>query len=213
MHLGLRQRGLRLVPALAVLVLLIAPSRPGLGLGDETGPPADGPKVRGTSHDLSHAGQSACGYCHLPEPGAAPPARPKWDRRATAPAFAAYGGTAQAPVAGPRPEGTSLVCLSCHDGTVAADQPLATAFGLVAPKGALGPVGARGHAVTVSYPRDWRRGFELAKNGRVGPLPLFGGERHAMGCASCHDPHYGAIAPYLRVSMSYGRLCTTCHIK
>lgn len=112
------------------------------------------------------------------------------------------------------PGPTSMVCLSCHDGTVATstiDSAHAILAGLR--EGfALGPDYAlHDHPIGIEYPRADReyrpKSFVLA----TGVVRLPGGR---VECDSCHDPHnkYG-IDGMLVMSNRRSALCLTCHKK
>ena len=88
------------------------------GFGSETGP-----MTGGTFNDY----REACIYCHIPHGGDSEIAVPLWNRQLpelidyqmyTSPNFDSESGEA--------PDGISLACLSCHDGSIAVDAVLKT---------------------------------------------------------------------------------------
>jgi predicted CXXCH cytochrome family protein len=111
------------------------------------------------------------------------------------------------------PGPTSLVCLGCHDGTVATSViGTSHAFLSGVREGFAVPDGFvwRDHPIGVPYPRNNREyhpeSFAVAKGIR---LP-----EGRIECISCHDPHNEAgIRDLLVMSNRRSALCLTCHIK
>jgi len=130
--------------------------------------------------------------------------------------------------------GSSVACLSCHDGSIAINQSYGkTTFngnGGVAtnvPNFAIetkgGVTGTHNdltimHPIGVSYPAA-----QAAAPGQLNDIPanlsrMLKGPNKTIECASCHDIHqtYGASATVshsLIVDLQNGQLCTTCHNK
>ncbi|GIK17578.1 MAG: hypothetical protein BroJett003_25420 [Planctomycetota bacterium] len=112
------------------------------------------------------------------------------------------------------PGATSLICLGCHDGTVASST-IGTAHAMLAGvrEGFEVPDGFvwRDHPIGVPYPQR-ERGYaprsRVESDGRI-RLP-----EGRVECVSCHDPHHAAGEPYL-LAMSNRRsaLCLACHEK
>ena len=70
----------------------------------------------GTVKASSSAETEICIFCHTPH--AASPVTPLWNTRKTAATFALYASSTLDAVPG-QPDGSSTLCLSCHDGTIA----------------------------------------------------------------------------------------------
>jgi predicted CXXCH cytochrome family protein len=182
--------------------------------------------ITGSPHDLrgrpvSTASQ-ICMYCHVPETVDAAGTTSRISRRLGNSAFSAYGDSAGEDPSTLQPLGVSLVCLSCHDGTIAWDtlaggisaSALGRAGGLPAGTGGL----ASSHPVSVSYYEGYDATFRPPIRGRVGKLPLFpasgaGGAGDRVECASCHNPHEIIFGKFLRISNTNGALCFNCHDK
>ena len=185
-----------------------------------------GATIVGTPHDLSSGGSSTykgtsdqtCIYCHTPH-NALSTLVPLWNHPTTATAsFTLYpsGGTLNASDLG-QPTGASKACLSCHDGSLAADSYGSTS-GTHNLTGAalLGTDLSNDHPVSFTYDAA----LATADGGLVTPasassvvagVPLFSGK---LECASCHNVHDNATAqPFLRVNNAQSALCTTCHNK
>lgn len=81
------------------------------GLGQDTGP-----MTGGTINDY----RETCVYCHTPHNSGA--AAPLWNRELpTSTGYQMYSSPNLDSKLPPSPDGISLACLSCHDGTVAVD--------------------------------------------------------------------------------------------
>jgi len=85
--------------------------------------------IVGTKHDLSIGGSKGnfiCEYCHTPH--SAVPATPLWGRNIPGTSYTMYdkatSSTSDIPVNPSRqPDGSSILCLTCHDGTIAPGNP------------------------------------------------------------------------------------------
>ena len=196
--------------------------------------------VRDTPHDLSSGTTGTgtasdvdriCGFCHTPHGGTQAKA-PLWNRLNDITAFSPYTGSPamDTTMPGTLPNGVSLACMSCHDGTTAmGDTIVSTGAGATFTNaggdsctytaGVLGTCNAslgsdlsNDHPISIAY--------ATAQGGTGDPLdatagagtPLFGGN---VECASCHAVHtYGATAdvqPFLRMSKNDSALCDSCH--
>jgi predicted CXXCH cytochrome family protein len=178
--------------------------------------------ISGTAHDLSASagGGQICVVCHTPHNAIEPTAGPLWDHTLTAVTdYGAYtSDTLTATDVDGDPGSTSLLCLSCHDGTVAVD-----AFGGAAGSGNIGTGAANlGTDLTDDHPIGFTYSTTLATTdgGLIDPttltdIELFGASDDQLECASCHEVHDNANSPFLRVSNTTpaSGLCLTCHIK
>ena len=87
-------------------------------------PPARAALVN-TKHNLSVSGPGTvkatgetqiCIFCHAPHNSS--PTPPLWNRRSPGSTYTPYTSSTQRAAVG-QPTGASLMCLSCHDGTIA----------------------------------------------------------------------------------------------
>lgn len=113
------------------------------------------------------------------------------------------------------PGPTSLVCIGCHDGTVATST-IGSSHALLAGvrEGFVLPDGfsLTDHPIGIPYPKnrndEYRTPANVTASGRI-QLP-----EGRVECISCHDPHNAAGEPYLlAVSNKRSALCLSCHIK
>jgi predicted CXXCH cytochrome family protein len=190
-----------------------------------------GASIVGSAHDLRSGGPSAwkgtndqtCVYCHTPHNGLST-LIPLWNHPTTATAsFTLYpsGGTLNATPG--QPTGASRACLSCHDGTLAADS-FGTSTGthpLTGPA-LLGTDLSNDHPISFTYDATLVTADTASNGGVVGlvspssaslvvaGIPLFSGK---LECASCHNVHDPANGSFLRVNNAQSALCLKCHIK
>jgi predicted CXXCH cytochrome family protein len=171
--------------------------------------------VIGSKHDFTDSSGrfgNACNACHIPHVQAIRPTT----RPSTQPAVEMFRIAGQRKVFVPgryTPGPTSLICLGCHDGTVATSA-IGSSHAMLATvrEGFNVPDGFvwRDHPIGIAYPSDRREyhpeAFAVAKNIR---LP-----EGRIECISCHDPHNElGIDGMLQVSNRRSALCLTCHIK
>lgn len=195
--------------------------------------------ITGSKHDFSVSGFTGgeiCIACHTPHNADATVSEaPLWNHALSTATYSLYDSpTMDATDNNQQPTGTSKLCLSCHDGTVALDSSAdgITMTGVAA-------VGADGlsndHPISFTY-NDILATADGAlhnpatttvtigsgtdiKTGTINDVMLIGGQ---IQCATCHDVHnkftVATVAPatsnkLLRVSNAGSGLCLTCHNK
>ena len=180
----------------------------------------------GSQHDLTATGggpvKSAVGdtciFCHAPH-NVIPNVTPLWDHTLSSQSYttyssSTYGSGAQTPAAG-----SSKLCLSCHDGTVAVGmtvaQGLITTSGSMAAEDILGADLSRSHPVSMTPVDDGSLAatlFASPASTRDPAVKLVAGK---VECTTCHDPHAPRNDPvtpmFLARSNSNGALCLACH--
>ncbi len=181
-----------------------------------------------TKHNLSVSGPGAiraaseaqvCIFCHAPHNSS--PTPPLWNRRSPGSTYTPYASSTQRASVG-QPTGASLMCLSCHDGTIALGDvltraaPIPIAGGVTTmPAGAsrIGTDLSDDHPVSFAY----TAALASASGELANPATLTGRVRlDATGqlqCTSCHDPHDDTNGKFLVVSNLASALCQTCHLK
>jgi len=179
--------------------------------------------VVGSVHDFAGRGSppgEACRTCHVPHIQAirliAPTATQPAGRPATQPAYEMYRMEGQRKVFVPNrytPGPTSLICLGCHDGTIATST-IGSSHAMLAGvrEGFKMPDRAvwRDHPIGVRYPSDPRE-YHPASFVQARGIRLPDGR---IECVSCHDPHNETgLANMLVTSNRRSGLCLTCHIK
>lgn len=182
--------------------------------------------VHDFSTELADVG-GACRACHVPHVQAFRPTTQPAERTSkppttqptigmSPPAFEMYriGGQREVFVPGRYAPGpTSLLCLGCHDGTVATST-LSAAHSMLAGvrQGFQMPDGFvwRDHPIGIAYPSDPHEFHPLSYVQQRGiRLP-----EGRLECVSCHDPHNEAGRDdLLSITNRQSRLCLTCHQK
>lgn len=184
--------------------------------------------VATTKHNLSVSGPGTvkaategqiCVFCHAPHNAA--PSAPLWNRRSPGSTYIPY--TSSTTLSNPgQPTGASLLCLSCHDGTIALGDVLsrtsqiAMAGGVTTMPSGPGRLGtdlSDDHPVSFVYSAS----LAAARGELVNPATLTGRVRlDASGqlqCSACHDPHDDTFGKFLVISNQASALCQTCHLK
>lgn len=195
-----------------------------LGLALVLGQTVQAGTIVGSAHDFSAQGWSGgetCVTCHTPHNASTSvSAAPLWNHAVTTATFTVYSsGTLNATVG--QPDGTSKLCLSCHDGTVAIDSfGGATGSTMVSGGALVGTSLANDHPVSFTYDAA----LATSDGGLKDPATATSGlgstidtdmlSAGKMQCSSCHDVHNGSGLANLLVKSNAGSaLCLTCHSK
>jgi predicted CXXCH cytochrome family protein len=184
--------------------------------------------VADSPHNLSATGPGAvraasesavCKFCHTPHN--AKPKSALWNRRNPGVTYEPY--TSSTALAKPgQPTGTSLLCLSCHDGTIALGELLdrrssvRMAGGVTTIPPGRAKVGTdlrHHHPVSFVYDASLasRRG-ELKMPAALSKKVKLDSAGQ-MQCTSCHDPHDNDLGAFLVMPNNASRLCVECHQK
>ncbi len=188
--------------------------------------PAQMTSIVGSPHDLSAGSRSAvraavedqvCIFCHTPHN--ASPVGALWNRGQSSQAYSVY--TSRALNARPgQPTGSSKLCLSCHDGTIALGSVLTQAT----PIQMLGGVTTMpaGHANLGTDLRDDHPisfVFDTTLAGRDGrlrdpaslPPKMKLDANRELQCTTCHEAHNNAFGKFLVMANNNSEVCTSCH--
>jgi predicted CXXCH cytochrome family protein len=187
------------------------------------GAPAWG-QVAGTAHDFwipgggppgSGGGGETCIFCHAPH--TAVPGQPLWNRHLPKLVYTPYSSSSMQAKPG-QPTGSSKLCLSCHDGTIAlgalaSGQVLVGSFGKVKGRPNLGTDLSDDHPISFVYDATL-----AAEDGElVHPDMLTGSVKldinGEMQCMSCHDAHTDDFGNFLLEDPKFSALCNRCHAK
>jgi predicted CXXCH cytochrome family protein len=181
--------------------------------------PVAGGDIVGSEHDFSGEGWSEeeiCKVCHTPHEANLAAAAPLWNHDVTSATFTLY--TSDFLVETPEPpRGVTLMCLSCHDGTIAVDSfGGASGTHFVTGTGQVGTDLSDDHPVSIK----WTHQTDVGNCGNChfahgqiysSELPFFEGY---VECATCHDVHDGSgHRSMLRLSPDGSELCLYCHHK
>jgi hypothetical protein len=212
-----------------------------LAMGMAAQVPAQNKSVIATVHNLSSSGpgevralgeSQVCKFCHIPHNPVA--ASPLWGQSLSRAQYLTpsveSGLGAKTPA--PQPDGSSRLCLSCHDGTVALgdvrgrSQPIPFASGQRLRPGQRGFLGTDltgSHPISFSVPttdpnpgvgeRDMGlRATQATTSDDEVKLDAAG----KMQCTTCHDPHSDQYyqpgkVPRFWVKPTVQEVCITCH--
>lgn len=179
-----------------------------------------------TKHNLSVMGPGAvkatgeteiCLFCHTAHNSR--PSSPLWNRNDPGATYTLYSSSTLKALPG-QPSGSSILCLSCHDGTVALGSVLSRGSVISFANTVNMPVGTSNISTNLKndHPISFTYDAALATlNGQlVTPASLPAQiklENGKLQCTSCHDPHKNIYTDFLVASSQYSNLCNACHQK
>ena len=178
-----------------------------------------------TKHNLSAGGPGAlkanseseiCLFCHTPHTSRA--IAPLWNRNNPGVSYSLYTSSTMQALPG-QPDGTSMLCLSCHDGTVALGSILSRSAvsnfqsGITTMPAGLSNLSTNlrnDHPVSFLYTASLAMADGQLKppSGINPPVSLENGK---VQCTSCHDPHKNLFFNFLVETTQNSELCNSCH--
>lgn len=182
-------------------------------------------RVSETVHNLSASGpgriraqseSQVCIFCHAPHNTGG--VRPLWNRDLPLTSYQIYQSTTLDARPG-QPTGSSKLCLSCHDGTIALGSVLSRSEQIRMSGGDYIPAGLTNLGTDLSddHPISFFYTAGIAASDRqlVSPTALPSEVRlDAQGqlqCTSCHDAHHNRYGKFLVKRREFGELCIACH--
>ena len=182
--------------------------------------------IVGGPHDLSAGSLGAirsttedqiCIFCHTPHN--ASPVGALWNRNLSPQAYAVY--TSRALDAKPgQPTGSSKLCLSCHDGTIALGSVLSQGAPIPMAGGVTTmPLGAGNLGTDLRDDHPISFIFDSGLASRDGSLKDPAGLPHdikldanrELQCTACHNAHNNAFGHFLVMRNTNSELCLSCH--
>jgi predicted CXXCH cytochrome family protein len=182
--------------------------------------------IRNSPHNLSASGpgvvkatgeQQVCVFCHTPHNAA--PIQPLWNRATPASAYRVYSSKSLDALPG-QPTGSSKLCLSCHDGTIALGSVLSRAQRIemaggmtVLPPGKsnLGTDLSDDHPISFKYDAALAAKDLKLKDPTQLPEAVKLDHQQELQCTSCHEPHDNSKGKFLVMDNSNSQLCASCH--
>ncbi len=195
-------------------------------------------QIRNTKHDLSSTStgpikaatdNEICKFCHIPHNAVAP--QPLWGHALPSAQYQVPQLRSKGSTPAPQPDGSSRLCLSCHDGTVALGDvgthsrpsiPLSGVQRLTA-----GHRGYIGTDLSGSHPISFRLSDadprSAADDMGIKPLAAIESDRDVrldrtgkLQCTTCHNPHSDRYfqpgrVPHFSVKPSTTEICLVCH--
>jgi predicted CXXCH cytochrome family protein len=184
--------------------------------------------IKNSAHDFSaktwNTSGEICKVCHTPHDGNTTiPGAPLWNHAlSTVSNYQVYTSSTLTATDVGQPDGSSKLCLSCHDGTVALENFGGVTSGTNFMTGAalVGTNLSNDHPVSFTYNTALAGNdpglFDPATHtgigtGTIQATMLFSNK---MQCASCHDVHnsYGLDGLLVKTNAA-SALCLTCHNK
>lgn len=179
-----------------------------------------------TKHNLSSGGpgtvkatseDEVCIFCHTAHN--TNPLKPLWNRNDPGSNYTLYSSTTMRATTG-QPSGSSILCLSCHDGTIALGQVLSRGTIIPFASTVNMPVGPSNLTTNLQndHPISFTYDVALATlNGQLtNPSALPSQiklENGQLQCTSCHDPHINTNNDFLVLTSQNSSLCLSCHQK
>jgi predicted CXXCH cytochrome family protein len=180
-----------------------------------------------TVHNLSVSGpgsikaaseQEVCIFCHTSHNST--PSGPLWNRNDSGGNYIPYSSSTAAANPGD-PTGASILCLSCHDGTIALGSLVSRTTDVTVIGGPNMPAGPSNLSTDLSDDHPISFSYAAAQSGKptklvlpsslTGVVKLDGSGQ--LQCTSCHDAHENQFGKFLVMPKLSGGLCLTCHIQ
>jgi len=181
-----------------------------------------------TKHNLSLSGPGTvksvfesriCIFCHVPHM-ARSDIPYLWNRNDSTASYIPYQSSTLYATVG-QPTGSSKLCLSCHDGTIALgslifNQEIPFAGGMrFIPEGPtkIGTDLSDDHPVSFQYDNSLATANGELNLPAMIPSEIKLDDNQQLQCTSCHDPHDDSNGKFLVVPRDGSQLCTGCHVK
>lgn len=170
-------------------------------------------QIEGTPHDLSAvAGASACSFCHTPHGAIA--GTPLWSHELSSAVYKIYQSSSLQANIG-QPTGSSKLCLSCHDGTVALTESIRGGLsgGAYINPGAanIGTDLSDDHPISFVYSTALSTEDIQIRPPSGLPEQLKLDRLSELQCTTCHNPHDNRYGNFLVMSNRLSQMCVACH--
>lgn len=165
----------------------------------------------GDVHALSE--DRICIFCHTPHRSRS--SAPLWNRNDSTASYIPYDSATLDADPG-QPTGSSKLCLSCHDGTIALGQLVST-LSLIQMGGGVTTMPPGEGLIGTDLSDDHPISFQVVLgNPELSPPSAWGEDMQvdALGefqCTTCHDPHDNAFGNFLPMDNTEGAMCLVCH--
>jgi predicted CXXCH cytochrome family protein len=202
----------RLVPALALLSFA------------STVPAQDANSIVSSKHNLSvsspgniHATTESeiCIFCHTPH--FATGDGPLWNHQMSTAQYTPYTSSSMKVTPG-QPTGSSRLCLSCHDGTVALGGVNSRQGGIAMNTATLSSTSdslstdlSHDHPISFTYDTWLASADGNLRNPQSLPQAVHLEAGGKLECTACHDPHNDQYGNFLVMDNTGSALCLACH--
>ncbi len=182
-----------------------------------------GTDVASTLHNLTSTGpgvvkttstDNVCRFCHTPHQTR--PTAPLWNRNDPGTQYQTYDSTTLKAVVG-QPTGSSRLCLSCHDGTIALAQTYnamnspGTIYISSTDRGHLGTDLTDDHPISFTYDSALTLQTGQLHDPANLPAQLPLDHQQKLQCTTCHDAHDNTFGHFLRMDNTGSAMCLSCH--
>lgn len=169
--------------------------------------------IDGSPHDLTAvAGGNTCSFCHTPH--GALTQTPLWSRQLSTAVYKIYQSSSLEANIG-QPTGSSKLCLSCHDGTVALTESIRSSSSsgtYIAPGAAnLGTDLSDDHPISFVYSAALSAEDVQIRPPSALPEQLQLDRSSELQCTTCHEPHDNRYGNFLVMPNQRSRMCVSCH--
>jgi predicted CXXCH cytochrome family protein len=172
--------------------------------------------VRGPGEVKATTETEICLFCHTPHTSR--PMSPLWNRNDPGVIYSLYSSSTMQALPG-QPDGSSILCLSCHDGTIALGSVISRSAmapfqaGVTTMPGGLSNLSTNlknDHPISFLYTSSLAvtDGQLRPPSGIIPPVTLENGK---VQCTSCHDPHKNINSDFLVTPTRNANLCNSCH--
>jgi predicted CXXCH cytochrome family protein len=183
-------------------------------------------RISETVHNLSISGPGevraqeevqVCIFCHAPHNTAG--TAPLWNRDLPVGSYTIYQSSTLDAQPG-QPTGSSKLCLSCHDGTIALGSVLSRADRIRMVGGDFMPAGLTNlgtdlsddHPISFHYTPSLAASDQQLASPEGLPSEVRLDPSGQLQCTTCHSPHHNTHGQFLVISNEFGALCTLCHL-
>ncbi|MBL4747128.1 MAG: hypothetical protein JKY08_12315 [Flavobacteriaceae bacterium] len=178
--------------------------------------------IANSKHNLGASGKGkvksmdddrVCAFCHVSHSGN--PKAPMWNRKKSGAVYTLYTSSTLNATLG-QPDGTSVLCLSCHDGKVALAMSAyknpnqITYTQDLTSRGNLGTDLSNDHPISFVYDASLATADGQLKDPSTLDAHVLD-NNNKVQCTSCHDPHKDLDTNFLRKTREFSLLCYSCH--
>ncbi len=170
--------------------------------------------IESTPHNLgATGGADTCGFCHTPHGALA--GTPLWNHKLSNAVYKIYQSSSTEANIG-QPTGSSKLCLSCHDGTVALAESISGSSvggAYIAPGAAnLGTDLSDDHPISFVYDSQLVAQDAQLRHPAALPEQLKLDRGGELQCTTCHDAHDNKYGNFLVMPNDQSQMCLACHV-
>jgi predicted CXXCH cytochrome family protein len=211
-------RGLLLVGLALLAILRPAPAEAAEGTPRSIVNTKHNLSVSGTGTQRAANEKDICIFCHAAH--TATDQTPLWNHQMSVATYTPYSSSTLKATVG-QPTGSSKLCLSCHDGTVAlglmanrrAPVPMRSGAGVLpAGPSRLGTDLSGHHPISFTYDSMLASAHGEMRDPLTLQLEVRTDKNQQLQCTSCHDPHNNQYGMFLVKNNTASALCLDCHV-